>query len=144
MFSSLRSTLGTTCHTNTCLRSERDAVKTDLNWVFLSLGFSFFTCFTVTLLRHCSSDRWFPGSLVVSQHPLLSLLGVHPHPHADQPAHPVRLHGSLPHQPLQDLLLQVTILAPQTAGQCHRLLRSRSTELRIVSRFHRPDISRIT
>lgn len=53
----------------------------------------------------------------MSQHPLLSLLRVHLPPHADQPSHPLWLHGAFPHQPLQDLLLQITFLAPQAAGQ---------------------------
>lgn len=68
-----------------------------------------------------AADRWFPGCVVVSQHPLLSLLRVHLHPHADQPAHPLWLHVALPHQPLQDLLLQITFLAPQAAGQSTQL-----------------------
>lgn len=65
----------------------------------------------------CVTDRWFHGRVVVSQHPLLSLLRVHIPPHADQPSHPLWLHGAFPHQPLQDLLLQITFLAPQAAGQ---------------------------
>lgn len=70
----------------------------------------------------CAADCWFPGRVVVSQHPLLSLLAVHLHPHAGQPSHPLWLHGALPHQPLQDLLLQITFLAPQIAGRLTRLL----------------------
>lgn len=62
------------------------------------------------------ADCWFPGRVVVSQHPVLPLLRLHLPPHADQPAHPLWLHASLPHQPLQDLLLQITLLAPQAAG----------------------------
>lgn len=68
-----------------------------------------------------SADCWFPGCVVVSQHPLLSLLRVHLPPHADQPAHSLWLHGAVPHQPLQDLLLQITFLAPQAAGQSTHL-----------------------
>lgn len=69
----------------------------------------------------CAADRWFPGCVVVSQHPLLSLLRVHLPPHADQPAHPLRLHAALLHQPLQDMLLQIPFLAPQAAGQSTQL-----------------------
>lgn len=65
----------------------------------------------------CAADCWFPGCVVVSQHPLLSLLGVHLPSHADQPSHPLRVHGAFPHQPLEDLLLQITFLAPQAPGQ---------------------------
>lgn len=65
----------------------------------------------------CAADCWFPGCVVVPQHPLLFLLRLHLPPHAGQSAHPLRLHGALPPQPLQDLLLQITILAPQAAGQ---------------------------
>lgn len=70
----------------------------------------------------CAADCWFPGCVVVSQHPLLSLLRVHPPPHADQPSHPLWLHGAFPHQPLEDLLLQITFLAAQAAGQSAHLL----------------------
>lgn len=63
------------------------------------------------------ADRRVPGRVVVPQHPLLPVLGVHLRPHADQPPDPLRLHDALPHQPLQNLLLQISFLAPQAAGQ---------------------------
>lgn len=63
------------------------------------------------------ADCWFPGCVMVCQHPLLSVLRVHLPSHADQPTHPLWLHGALPHQSLQDLLLQITFLAPQAVGQ---------------------------
>lgn len=68
-----------------------------------------------------AADCWFPGCAVVPQHPLLSVLGVHLPSHADQPTHPLWLHDALPHQSLQDLLLQITFLAPQAAGQSNHL-----------------------
>lgn len=73
-------------------------------------------CFHAVLLP-CVADRGVPGCVVVSQHPLLPLLGVHLRPHADQPPDPLRLHDALPHQPHQNLLLQISFLAPQAAGQ---------------------------
>ena len=68
------------------------------------------------------SDCWFPGCAVVYKHPGLPVLGLHPPAHAGVPAGAVRLHVALPHQPLKDLLLQVTLLAPQTAGQPTHML----------------------
>lgn len=74
------------------------------------------SCFHAALLPFVA-DRRVPGCVVVSQHPLLPVLGVHLHPHADQPPDPLRLHDALPHQPHQNLLLQISFLAPQAAGQ---------------------------
>lgn len=68
-----------------------------------------------------SADCRFPGCVVVSQHPLLSLLRVHLPSHADQPSCPLWVHGAFPHKPLEDLLLQITFLAPQAAGQSTHL-----------------------
>lgn len=54
---------------------------------------------------------------MVSQHPVVSVLRVPLPPHANQPSRPLRLHAALPHQPLQDMLLQVALLAAQAVGQ---------------------------
>lgn len=83
------------------------------------------SCLHAALLR-LFADRWVPGCAVVPQHPLLPVLGVRLHPHADQPPDPLRLHDALPHQPHQNLLLQISFLAPQAAGQSSTALLKRS------------------
>jgi len=66
-------------------------------------------------------DRRVFGGVVVSQHPFLSVCGLHLAPYAGEPPHPLRLHAALPHQPLQNRLLQIPFLAHQTSGERQNL-----------------------
>lgn len=57
-----------------------------------------------------------PGGAVVRQPVVLPLQPQHPGSHAGQPSGSLWVLLPLPHQPFQDMLLQVTLLAAQTPG----------------------------
>lgn len=69
-------------------------------------------CVCVCVCADCRSV----GGAVVCQPAVLPLQSQHPGADAGQPSGSLRPLPPLPHQPVQDLLLQVTLLAAQTLG----------------------------
>lgn len=72
-------------------------------------------CLSFIHCVYCFADRRLSRCAVVYQYFVLPLLSLFKHPNSCLSSGALRLLPALPHQPLQDMLLQIPLLAPQAS-----------------------------